>query len=158
MLSHTQTTKEEKTYMGMGQHLVLLPSGNLLQFANWKMAIEIVIIVDFPIKNMGNTHPLTSYDSGYLKCPCFDSLHQEITCINLLMPRCLLGQGASFWIVYRMVDLIKNLICYFNLFYTFFFIVPLFKLLRLRGREKLRDHEIRFLVVDAPEKKHWLFD
>ena len=104
VLSHTQTTKEEKTYMGMGQHLVLLPSGNLLQFANWKMAIEIVIIVDFPIKNMGNTHPLTSYDSGYLKCPCFDSLHQEITCINLLMPRCLRGQGASFWIVYPLVN------------------------------------------------------
>ena len=54
MLSHTQTTKEEKTYMGMGQHLVLLPSGNLLQFANWKMAIEIVIIVDFPIKKNGD--------------------------------------------------------------------------------------------------------
>ena len=42
----------------------------------------------------GNTHPLTSYDSGYLKCPCFDSLpYQETTCINLLMPRCLRGLG-----------------------------------------------------------------
>ena len=58
--------KPENFQWGFGWDLtnrMMIPSGKRLQFANWKMAID---IVDLPIKNMEVFH---SYVSVYQRIP-----------------------------------------------------------------------------------------
>ena len=64
MVVYSSTVYPTKIPDKLGEGVYQVPSGNLLHFANWKMAIDAIEIVSFPINSLVIFHSYVSLPEG----------------------------------------------------------------------------------------------